>query len=94
MGPADVVRAVLDFDEREVGDQVLVQEWGEEVDGKGGPVGGAVDNSVGTSILGQVIAEVGQPSVYARVEDAYGEAPAATWKLALSAASPIRSGAS
>ena len=49
--------------------------------------------SVGTSIFGRSARKsVSQLSTHAY--DAYGEAPAATWKLARSAASPMRSGAS
>jgi len=49
--------------------------------------------SVGTSILGRSPRK-SLNHVSTHTYDAYGDAPAATWKLARSAASPIRSGAS
>ena len=55
MGPADVVRAVLDFDDREVGDQVLVSDLSRAAVAWKGRIRSAVPwtTSVGTSILGR-----------------------------------------
>ena len=65
------------------------------VDSKGRiAVGGAVDDQRRHVDLRQVAAEVRQPCVDAGVARVRTDAPAATLKLARSAASPIRSGAS
>jgi hypothetical protein len=91
--PADVVRAVGDLDDGEVRDQLLIPEPGGGRLEREDAVGGPVDDQRGHVDLGQIVPEVGQPRIDARVRRVRPRS-GGHLELARSAASPIRSGAS